>query len=60
MNERTLILIGFTMIGAIAVIIFFPKAGQALLGIINQIKNWFKIILYSTFSKATQGTIEYL
>lgn len=44
------------MVGLMA---FFPHVGLFTLSMINQIKNWTKIVFYSIFSKATRGGIDY-
>ncbi len=55
MNEKTLLMIVFAFVLFIAMAWFAPQLGLYTMHVINQIKNWFKIILNSIISSSPLG-----
>jgi len=60
MKPNQLVLIVGAFIVMIALFAFFPQLGLFTLSIMNQIKNWVKIVFYNIYSKASGGWLDYV
>jgi hypothetical protein len=58
-DTRDLILLVLAVILAMGLMALFPQFGLMIMGVMNQIRNWIKILLYSIMSTATGGASSY-